>query len=93
LKTENEEWSNLINEINCFHSSIDKTAKKVSQGGNKISLVPDEVDMSVLHEDQQQFLLQYCSDKEKTQLEKNYFEQMMQTIEIKVGIYYYDFLI
>ncbi|CAG8502280.1 16423_t:CDS:2 [Funneliformis caledonium] len=85
LKTENEEWNNLINEINSFHSSINKAVKKVSQGNNNIFLVPDEVDMTVLHVDQQQFLQQYCSDNETTQLENNYFEQMMQTIEIKAS--------
>ncbi|CAI2181229.1 14717_t:CDS:2 [Funneliformis geosporum] len=88
LKAENEEWNKLINEINSFHSSIDKAVKKVSQGSNNIFLVPDEVDMSVLHVDQQQFLQQYCSDNETTQLENNYFEQMMQTVEIKVDNLY-----
>ena len=87
MRTEIEEWNNLINEINHFHSSIVKVAKKVSQGGNQISLVPNEVDMSVLHEDQRKFLLQYCTDNEKTRLEENYLEQMMQTIEIKVCIF------
>ncbi|CAG8717451.1 10940_t:CDS:2 [Rhizophagus irregularis] len=81
-KAEIEEWDNLINGINHFHSSIVKVAKKVSQGSNQISLMPNEVDMSVLHEDQRKFLLQYCTDNEKTQSENNYLEQMMDTIEV-----------
>ncbi|RGB27604.1 Mis12-Mtw1 protein family-domain-containing protein [Rhizophagus diaphanus] len=88
LKAEIEEWDNLINGINHFHSSIVKVAKKVSQGSNQISLMPNEVDMSVLHEDQRKFLLQYCTDNEKTQLENNYLEQMMDTIEVKVDNLY-----
>lgn len=88
LKAEIEEWDNLINGINHFHSSIVKVAKKVSQGSNQISLTSNEVDMSVLHEDQRKFLLQYCTDNEKTQLENNYLEQMMDTIEVKASIIY-----
>ncbi|CAG8776452.1 5346_t:CDS:2, partial [Racocetra fulgida] len=81
LKAECEEWTNLISEINSFHASVVNVASSIPSDEGKISMLPDEIDMSFLPEEQHKFLLQYCNEDEKNKI--NDLEKIIQPLEIQ----------
>ncbi|CAG8813601.1 1954_t:CDS:2, partial [Racocetra persica] len=89
LKAECEEWTKLVSEINSFHASVVNVASSIPSDEGKISMLPDEIDMSFLPEEQHKFLLQYCNEDEKNKI--NDLEKIIQPLESQLDHIYHFF--
>ncbi|RIB17057.1 kinetochore-associated protein Dsn1/Mis13 [Gigaspora rosea] len=91
LKAEYEEWTKLISEINSFHASVVNVSPSITgtSSEGKISILPDEIDMSFLPEEQHKFLLQYCNEDEKNKI--NEIEKIIQPLESQLDHIYHSF--
>ncbi|CAG8603468.1 1056_t:CDS:2, partial [Diversispora eburnea] len=81
LNAENEAWTNLITKYSSLRTSQIETSVE-----EKTCIFPDEVDISVLPEEQKKFLLKYCTENNNVPMEDKVLEEFMQPLEIQFNI-------
>ncbi|RHZ69009.1 hypothetical protein Glove_291g33 [Diversispora epigaea] len=84
LNAENEAWLNLITKYNSLCTSKIETSVE-----EKTCIFPDEVDISVLPEEQNKFLLKYCTENNNVLMEDKVLEEFMLPLEIQIDQLYH----
>ncbi|CAG8631006.1 8385_t:CDS:2 [Acaulospora morrowiae] len=89
LNAEYEEWSNLISGFNSLYSSIVNADGQAPTNEGMTTIFPDEVDMSVLSEEEKNFLSQYFVEDDNTSSEDKILEEIVHSLEIQVDQIYH----
>ncbi|KAG9305460.1 hypothetical protein G9A89_021178 [Geosiphon pyriformis] len=87
LKAEDQEWTDLIRNVNSYHASILDDCANLPPNKLMTSNPLDTTDISLLTEEERQYLENYCS-KDKNLAEDQFAEETMTTIECEIDQFY-----